>query len=371
MTEIHEISALREHVRTHGSLKHTVLQNIDLTEARIDWAGLEIEDTTFLGCKLTLDDEVALRRRGAYLYFPPRDVPYNPYRRDLYTWRELMDGWTAERDASYDLHIYEHFRQTRHNPPINAAMLQRIHDHNMDEGIRNLVEFDDRGMTRRRCVGIMGGHSTRRDDPFYTLTARTAFRLAQTDYLVVSGGGPGTMEAANLGAYFGDKTETELLDAIRDLQRAPHYADAGFHQRAFEVLERYPVGAPSLAIPTWFYGHEPSNLFATHIAKYFSNSLREDMLLAVCLYGIVYAPGSAGTTQEIFQDATQNHYGTFDYYSPMVFLGEKRYAIDTLLYPLLRQLSYGRRYHELLHLTDEPDEVVRFIQQHPPIHVGG
>ena len=53
---------------------------------------------------------------------------------------------------------------------------------------------------------------------------------------------------------------------------------------------------PSLAVPTWFYGHEPSNLFASHIAKYFSNSIREDTLLAVALYGIVFAPGSAGTT---------------------------------------------------------------------------
>ena len=367
MTEIREIGTLRDFIRNNHSLRNTVVQNIDFTQMNINWASLDIENTTFLGCRLTVDDEIALRRRGAFLYFPPKDVPYNPYRNELYSWRELMAGWTSQRDASYDLSIYEHFVKTRLDPPINEALLQRIHDHNMDEGIRKLLEFDGRGMTTRRCVGIMGGHSTRRDDPYYKLTALTARNLTQAGYLVVSGGGPGTMEAANLGAYFGGRSEATLLRVIRELSEAPHYADPNFHQLAFDVLEQYPNGAESLAIPTWFYGHEPSNLFASHIAKYFSNSLREDMLLAICLFGIVYAPGSAGTTQEVFQDATQNHYGTFDYYSPMVFLGEKRYAIDTLIYPLLRQLSYGRKYHDLLHLTDDPADVVRFIQAHPPV----
>ena len=35
------------------------------------------------------------------------------------------------------------------------------------------------------------------------------------------------------------------------------------------------------------------------MAKYFSNSLREDGLLAIATHGVVYAPGSAGTTQDV------------------------------------------------------------------------
>ncbi|MEZ4986428.1 MAG: hypothetical protein R2795_15550 [Saprospiraceae bacterium] len=121
-----------------------------------------------------------------------------------------------------------------------------------------------------------------------------------------------------------------------------------------------------MAIPTWFYGHEPSNLFASHIAKYFSNSIREDTLLAIALYGIIFAPGSAGTTQEIFMDAAQNHYATFNYYSPMVFLGRQRYEVDTLIYPLVRQLAWGKPHYDLLHLSDDPMEIVSFLQQHQP-----
>ncbi|MEM6699868.1 MAG: hypothetical protein AAF599_15805 [Bacteroidota bacterium] len=151
------------------------------------------------------------------------------------------------------------------------------------------------------------------------------------------------------------------------LCEAPYYKNESYHEKALAVIEKYPDGGESLAIPTWFYGHEPSNLFSSKIAKYFSNSIREDTLLAVCLYGIVYAPGSAGTTQEVFQEATQNHYGTFNYYSPMVFLGIERYEVQTLIYPLLRQLAWGKAYFDMLHLTDEPEEVVKFIQQHPPL----
>ncbi len=44
-------------------------------------------------------------------------------------------------------------------------------------------------------------------------------------------------------------------------------------------------------------------------------------LLAIATHGVVFAPGSAGTIQEIFQDAAQNHYASFGPPSPMMLLG--------------------------------------------------
>ena len=79
---------------------------------------------------------------------------------------------------------------------------------------------------------------------------------------------------------------------------------------AFAVRDRWRgdrVGE-SLSIPTWFYGHEPTNVFGTPIAKYFANALREDTLLHRCRGGIVFAPGAAGTVQEIFQAANDRFY---------------------------------------------------------------
>ena len=75
-----------------------------------------------------------------------------------------------------------------------------------------------------------------------------------------------------------------------------------------------------LAIPTWLYGHEPANLFAAGIAKYFSNAIREDTILRLARGGVVFAPGRAGTVQEIFQAATKVFYLSDGPSGPLVFL---------------------------------------------------
>src|SRR5690606_35970761 len=171
-------------------------------------------------------------------------------------------------------------------------------------------------------------------------------------------------------------SDDELKDAIQilsDLQfdgdDLRDYFAINYFTQAKKVLEKYPEGTENLAIPTWFYGHEPSNLFASHIAKYFSNSIREDILLAICLHGIVFGPGSAGTTQEIFMDAAQNHYGSFGFLSPMVFMGETRYKKETNLFNTLKSLAKDRSYYNYLYLSDNEDELVRFIKDHPPIKI--
>lgn len=367
---IYELEDASSFIAQNGALlRNCTFQEIDFTQLDMDWTAFRIENITFLGCKMLMKDELVLHEKGAYIYKAPPSLPYNPFRHALYTWQELMEGYHPKNDQSIDLKIYQHFYDTKFNPTINEALWQRIHDHAMDDSLRELLEYDDQGMTKKKCVGFMGGHSTKRTDSYYMKTALSAKLLAENDYFIVSGGGPGIMEATNLGAYFAGKPHEDLLKAIGILQQAPHYTNKDFNQKALDVLEEFPEGNESLAIPTWFYGHEPSNLFASHIAKYFSNSIREDTLLAISLYGIVCAPGSAGTTQEIFMDATQNHYGTFNYYSPMVFLGHKRYEIDTLIFPLLKQLSWGKEYSKLLFLTDEPTEILAWLNQHPPIPI--
>jgi predicted Rossmann-fold nucleotide-binding protein len=368
--EFKDIDRLLHHLHQHHSLRDCTLIALDLREVTLDWENIDIYNTTLIGCHLELANELLLRKRGANLYLPSDNLPYDPYRNKLYTWQELMEGYSLKADQSTDLKIYQHFVETKFIPPINEALCQRIHDHSIDEALRDILSFDANGMTKLRCVGFMGGHSTLRTDPFFRKTAHTAKLLAENGYYIVSGGGPGIMEAANLGAYLAGRSDEALDMAIDHLGKAPHYKDEGYHQTAVEVLTKYPTGRDNLAIPTWFYGHEPSNLFASHIAKYFSNSIREDTLLAISLYGIVFAPGSAGTTQEIFQDATQNHYGTFNYFSPMVFLGKERYEVDTLIYPLLKQLSYQKEYHDLLYITDDPEGVLSFLQSHPPVYAG-
>ena len=168
------------------------------------------------------------------------------------------------------------------------------------------------------------------------------------------------MEATHFGAWMAGRDMDEFEEALEIIKVAPSFRDAGWLRTAFEVRKRFPQkNYRSLGIPTWFYGHEPSTPFATDIAKFFFNSVREDTLLSIAKGGIIYSPGSAGTFQEIFQDAAQNHYETFGYASPMVFLGVDYYTREVPLYPLLEDLLARGKYKGLiLSITDDKEEAI-------------
>ena len=155
-------------------------------------------------------------------------------------------------------------------------------------------------------------------------------------------------------------TALRLLAVATDFRSCDAYLAAGR-----SVRDAFPGGAPSLAVPTWFYGHEPTNQFATHIAKYFANSIREDGLLALATRGVVFAPGSAGTVQEVFQDATQNHYGLFATLSPMVFLDVEFWRHTMPAEPLLRSLAGDRPYADLIGTADTAADTMAFLLDHP------
>ena len=206
----------------------------------------------------------------------------------------------------------------------------------------------------------MGGHSKRRNTPTYRSIVLLSKELTEKGSLMVTGGGPGVMEATHLGAWMAGRTIEEVDEALSILAKAPGFKDEGWLQTAFEVIKRFPQEKyHSLGIPTWLYGHEPSAAFATDIAKYFDNSIREDTILTVAFGGIVFTPGSAGTMQEVFQEAVQNHYLSFGYASPMVFLGRKFWTEEIPVYPFLEKMMEEGKYKNLrLFLTDSEHEVV-------------
>ena len=210
----------------------------------------------------------------------------------------------------------------------------------------------------------MGGHSLSRLDKAYVQVVRMSKRLAELGFLMITGGGPGAMEATHLGAWMAGRSEEELQEALSIMSVAPHYTDKLWLSTAWEVHNRFPnLGYESLGVPTWLYGHEPSTPLATHIAKYFDNSIREDGILTISKGGIIYTPGSAGTLQEIFQEAVQNHYLTFGYASPMIFMGKQFWTEDVPVWPLIMNLVDSGRYKNLiLCLTDEVADVERVLQ---------
>ena len=364
---VREIDTIAAFKRQNGNLNHAVIQGLDTCSFEVDWDNIECEGAVFLGCCFSPEVGMDLLEKGAMIFPNIPDLPYQPYRGELYTREELMQGWTRIEDNSVDKKIYDHFvAKGRANPNVLEALAQRLHDHAVDDALRDLLEGRVEKDGKKKVVAVMGGHGTPRTDPYYKKIVKLTRDLTKKGYFIASGGGPGMMEAANLGAWLADVDDAGLEEVFAIIGEAPTYKDPGYMESAQTVLDMYPIGHSSLAVPTWFYGHEPTNLFSKRIAKYFSNSIREDGLLAIAEYGVIFAPGSAGTTQEIFMDATQNHYVTFDAVSPMVFLGNKRYNEDTMIYPCISQLAEGMDYKEMLLCTDDTDEIVSFIETHPP-----
>jgi predicted Rossmann-fold nucleotide-binding protein len=177
------------------------------------------------------------------------------------------------------------------------------------------------------------------------------------------------MEATHVGAWMAGRSDAELLEAMEMLSVAPAYSDDQWLASAFRVMERFPdPGYESLGIPTWHYGHELPTPFATHIAKYFENSVREEGLLAFAKGGVIFTPGSAGTMQEVFQDLAQNHYESYGYASPMIFLNKLFWREQRPIFPIIREMAErGDLMNLNLGLYDRNEEVLahlsRFTQE--------
>ena len=68
--------------------------------------------------------------------------------------------------------------------------------------------------------------------------------------------------------------------------------------------------------------------------------------------------------QEIFQDAVQNHYLSFGYASPMIFLDKEFWTEEMPVYRLMQHLIDKGKYNNLLlHITDSIDEISMIINE--------
>ncbi len=295
-----------------------------------------------------------------------RMVPYDVDPKGLYTTRSLYAGLDTDRPETfaecYDQRVYRHYiEQGKVTDNPLEALARNLHDFAIMQCLKHMLA----GYDKCQVVAMMGGNAMRRDDASYEKVARISKELTERGSLMVSGGGSGAMEATGFGAWMAGRNEDEFLDALSRLRAVPTQQDDGYLRTSFDILARYPQTTyRNLSIPTWLYGHEWTSPFATDIAKLFENSVREDTLLTVAYGGIIYAPGRAGTIQEVFQEAVQNHYLTFGFASPMVFLDSEFWTKTTPFYPLLVDLMDKGIYKNLLlSLADEPMDVIHTITE--------
>lgn len=363
------------------------IQGADMEAVSALIAKGRLSGSILLGCGM----EEALRARlqqERALLLPDLGLlpsPLTSFRTELYSISDLYAGFDPQKEGSWkgtpDNLGWSFFMKDEVTPnPLDIAQsaAARLHDTSIERAVyAKRAEYPI-------CIGIMGGHDVRRDAPAYKQVVEIARALRRKDYLILTGGGPGLMEAGNLGAFLAPYPDN-AIDVALGLLPERNFKSHAWLATAAEVRIKLngawdtpgPEGGTSLAIPTWLYGHEPPNLFSSHIGKMFFNSLREDGLVTVANGGLLFGPGNAGTVQEIFQDLTQNYYRNALSATPMVFLDSAYWSRpcdspltfppkknpNKPLLPLVRQLAAEKDFLSSILVSDDPAEIVRFLDR--------
>ena len=370
--EIETLDELDDHLASGESLRGVRLQDLDLTgygdrlAADGDLTGLVV-----LGGTVPVPVAQLLLARGAIVFPGIADAPVDPWR-GLYFPSDLYEGLEHGYAQTRDARTYAWFLDARLRTDAYCTVVRAIHDDSVTD---ELDEF----VFGRSVVGIMGGHALQRDSAAYASAAGLGHALAEQGHLVATGGGPGAMEAANLGALCRSRaTLEEALGRICDVPGfrpdVTTWARTALAARCAVVgdepqapSETLGPSARSVGIPTWFYGHEPPNVFCDVIAKYFSNAIREDGLLARSDAGIVVLEGAAGTVQEIFQAVTPLYYAPDDApLPPLVLVGREHWTERVPVWPALTAIAGGRPMSEAIHLVDDVDEVLPLVAPASP-----
>ncbi len=364
MREIETLAALDEALDAGRTLRGLRLQDLDLTARTARLLGRQdVEGLVVLGGRLPDDLEHHLREHGALVFPTDPRAPVDPYRATLYTPEELYDGLREVGYASTpDARAHRWSRDATVAHDAFVTLLRAIHDDSMSDALTDTLGDAP-------VVGVMGGHALHRSDPRFARAAALGHALARSGHVVATGGGPGAMEAANLGALAG--SSEALADAVARLGAIPSvhpdvrdWAALALDVRA-DLVADGPRGVRSIGIPTWFYGHEPPNVFCDGIAKYFSNAIREDGLLARCTAGVVVLDGAAGTVQEVFQAATRLYYsGEPSDGTPLprlVLVGREHWTRTVPVWPALSALAAGRPMASRIHLVDDLADAVALL----------
>jgi uncharacterized protein (TIGR00730 family) len=185
------------------------------------------------------------------------------------------------------------------------------------------VEGFDELATLTRGVSIFGSARTRADDPDYQAAQETAALLVHSGFAVITGGGPGIMEAANRGAF-----------------------DAG----------GLSIGC-NIELPF----EQNSNPYLTKGLKFKYFFVRKMMFVKYSL-GFIIFPGGFGTLDELFEALTLIQTRKIRNF-PVVLFGSAYWAglLNWIRDFALQQGKVTEQDLKLLHVTDSPSEVVQII----------
>jgi uncharacterized protein (TIGR00730 family) len=173
------------------------------------------------------------------------------------------------------------------------------------------------------AVSVFGSARTSRDSSDYATAETIATGLAKAGYAIITGGGPGIMEAANKGAAVGGGVSVGLGIELPHEQGMNEYVDVGVEFRYFFVRK-------------------------TMFIKYSQ--------------AFVVLPGGFGTMDELFEAVTLVETGKITRF-PIVLVGSSYWGglITWLREKVLAERKISAGDLDLLRIVDDPAEVVRFI----------
>jgi len=175
------------------------------------------------------------------------------------------------------------------------------------------------------CVTVFGSARYAETHPAYALTERMGAALARAGFTVMTGGGPGLMEAANRGAKEAGGTSVGCNIVLPVEQKPNPYLDRWVETRSFFVRK---------------------------------------VVLAKYSYGFVAAPGGLGTLDELFEVAVLVQTGKMRDF-PLVLLGVEywRPLVDFLRDRLVPARTVDAADVDRFRLTDSPDEAAEYVRE--------
>jgi uncharacterized protein (TIGR00730 family) len=184
--------------------------------------------------------------------------------------------------------------------------------------------FDDLA-TVTRGVAIFGSARTPADNPFYAAAQETAALLAKAGYTVITGGGPGIMEAANRGAF--------------------EAAGASIGCNIELPFEQAP------------------NPYQTRSLKFKYFFVRKTMFVKYSNAFVIF-PGGFGTMDELFEALTLIQTRKIKNF-PVILFGSEFWAgmLDWLEHTILKNNYIAAQDRGLLSVTDSPAEVVDIVRR--------
>ena len=188
------------------------------------------------------------------------------------------------------------------------------------------VEATQRLSAIRPAVSIFGSARTPPDSPYYALTEEIARKLSDAGFSVISGGGPGIMEAANKGAYYGKSPSVGLNIQLPHEQISNSYQDISQTFRHF-FARKY--------------------MFVRFASAY------------------VVMPGGFGTLDELLEAMTLVQTGK-SRKIPIILVGRAFWQglLDWFQAQLVAEGMIAADDMQLIQLIDEPGEIVEAIFRH-------